>query len=125
MRQKSHDGSAQVTEAQFQQQIIDLAKMAGWLVHAERPAQYQSGRWATHIQGHAGFPDLVMVRPPRLIFAELKVGYNKLSPEQSRWLEDLGQNSEDVYGMPSNAVETYEWRPKDMATIQRILLTRN
>lgn len=108
-----------MTEAEFQTQVITLAKMGGWLVHAERPAQYQSGRWATHIQGHAGFPDLILLKPSRLIVAELKVGRNKPTEEQLKWLDyfhAVGLTTVDLA-----RIESYVWRPEDMPAIIRTL----
>ena len=62
--------------------------------------------------GAAGFPDLVLVRRSRLVFAELKVGKNKLTSEQEAWLKDLE-------AVPY--LESYLWWPVDWARIERIL----
>lgn len=78
-----------LTEQQCQDKIIDAAKLGGWLVHAGRPARTANG-WATAIQGHAGFPDLVLVHPRRGVrFVELKRKPNKLEPAQAEWLNQL------------------------------------
>lgn len=77
------------TEAECQTTIIEAARLAGWLVHHARPARSERG-WATPIQGHAGFPDLVLVHPLRgLLAIELKRRPNKVTPEQHRWLVAL------------------------------------
>jgi hypothetical protein len=57
-----------------------LARALGWLVfHA-----HDSRRSAK------GWPDLTLVRPPRLVFAELKVWpRTTLRPEQAVWIERL------------------------------------
>jgi hypothetical protein len=60
----------------------------------------------------AGFPDACLVRPPRLIFAELKAERGKLSAEQAAWLGALRQ-------VPG--IEVYEWRPADMDVIAETL----
>lgn len=82
---------SRATEAQCQQAIVEAAKRGKWLVHAERPAQRQSGKWSTPIQGHAGFPDLVLISPDHhtLLFVELKRKPNKVEPNQWRWLDAL------------------------------------
>jgi hypothetical protein len=108
-----------LTEAQFQSQVVEWAKVYGWRVHGERPAQYRDGRWATHIQGHAGFPDLVLVRGPRLIFAELKVGKNKPAAEQYAWHQALFDARS---GSPH--LEMYVWRPEEWSQIL-VLLSRS
>jgi hypothetical protein len=63
----------------------------------------------------AGFPDLVLVRPPVIIIAELKSARGRLSSSQRAWLERFQQCS-----VPGR-VETYIWRPGDWAEILRIL----
>ena len=50
-----------MTEAEFKNVVISIAKRYGWLIHHDLPAQNARGKWATHIQGDAGFPDLLMV----------------------------------------------------------------
>lgn len=61
----------------------------GWLVHSERPAQMQSGRWATAIQGHVGWVDLVLVREHELLALELKRSPNKVEAPQLMWHDAL------------------------------------
>lgn len=103
-----------LSEAAFQGRIIDLAKLTGWRAHAERPAQFRDGRWATHIQGHAGFLDLVLLRPPRLIFAEVKRSLKgrQATPEQQIWLTQLS-------AVPG--VEVYLWTPEGWDDIVDLL----
>lgn len=82
------------TEAECQRTVIDAAKLCGWLVHAERPAQSARG-WRTPVQGHAGFPDLVLVHPTRgLAFIELKRRPNKVEDAQQAWLDVLGRHAD-------------------------------
>ena len=82
--------------------VVDLAKLAGW----RRYHTFDSRR-STH-----GFPDWVLVRPPRIIFAELKSDDGRVRPEQREWLDDLS----DVPG-----AEVYLWRPSDYDEIVRVL----
>lgn len=81
------------TEAECQTAIIQAAKLGGWLVHAERPAMRQSGRWSTPIQGHSGFPDLVLVKGSWVLVVELKRKPNKIEDSQRRWLDAFAQTS--------------------------------
>jgi hypothetical protein len=60
-----------------------------------------------------GYPDLTLVRPGRLIFAELKSAQGKLTREQALWLSMLERS------IP--AVEVYTWYPADWSTIQEVL----
>lgn len=94
------------TELQCQQTIVDAARKCGWLVHAERPALARSGKWSTPVQGHAGFPDLVLVTPDRrsVHFVELKRKPNKVEPAQLVWLDALR-----AVGERTPFVRTHVW----------------
>jgi len=100
-----------INEAALQNAVIELAKLYGWKVHHTRPAQMPSGRWATPIQGHAGFPDLVLVRPPDTIFVELKSAIGKTSDKQDEWIAALQAAGQEVH----------VWRPRDSTTIKQRL----
>jgi hypothetical protein len=95
-------------EKDFQRAVIDLARLTGWRVHHTRPALTRRGRWLTPIQGDAGFPDLVLVRAGRVIFAELKRVGGKPTAEQQAWLEAL---------QACAGVEVYLWTPDDWEAI--------
>jgi hypothetical protein len=99
-------------ERDFQRAVIDLARLTGWRVHHTRPALTQRGRWLTPIQGDAGFPDLVLCRPPRLVIAELKRVGGKPTPAQRGWLEALSACA---------GVECYLWTPADWDAVARTL----
>jgi hypothetical protein len=60
----------------------------------------------------AGWPDLVLVRPPRLIFAELKSESGQVRANQTEWLDVLRL-------LP--AAETYLWRPSDWDELVEVL----
>ena len=77
-----------MSEADFKDILIGVAKRYGWLVHHDLPAQNSRGRWATHVQGDAGFPDLILLHPNsgKLFAIELKSDKGKLTPGQKRWL---------------------------------------
>lgn len=104
------------TERDFQNWVVDAAKLFGWRVAHFRPA-YTGKGWRTPMQGNPGFPDLVLVKPPRLIFAELKVNpetqrAGRPSLDQEGWLSDLRQ----VVG-----AECHLWRPADRPEILKAL----
>ena len=89
-------------EDAFLRKIIVMAHLYQWTVAHFRPARTATG-WATAVQGDGkGFPDLVLLRAPRLLFAEAKSAKGRLSPEQAAWLELLRQ-------VPGVEVKT--WRP--------------
>jgi hypothetical protein len=100
------------TETQLKNWVIEVAQRFGWLIHHDLPAQFANGRWATPIQGFAGFPDLVLAHPTgQLLFAELKSDKGKTSTRQDTWLEILSLAG----------VENYIWRPNDKEFIQHRL----
>jgi hypothetical protein len=72
----------------------------------------RSGKWATPLQGDAGLPDLILCKPPRLLFAELKRERGRVSEAQADWLDALSRCS---------GVEVYLWKPSDWEFIVRIL----
>jgi VRR-NUC domain-containing protein len=93
-----------VSEFELQRAVVEAARLFGWLVAHFRPARTARG-WRTPVAADgAGFPDLVLVKPGRLVFAELKAATGRLSDEQARWLAALGL---------SERCEVYVWRPAD------------
>ena len=91
-----------ISEKQFMGMVVDLAKILGW--ESYHP-------WLS-IYSARGWPDLAMVRPPRLILAELKTEKGTPSPAQSHWLGLLGE---------CPGVETFLWKPSDFDEIARVL----
>lgn len=93
----------QLTEAQFQQQVIDLAKLHGYTLiyhtHDSRRSQ-------------PGFPDLVLVseRHGRALFRELKTGTGRLTEAQFNWIS----------GMKEAKLNAGIWRPADLESGQII-----
>jgi hypothetical protein len=89
------------TEASFQASVVRYAELMGWrCFHV-----YDSRR------SRAGFPDLVMVRRPRVIFAELKSERGKLARDQFDWLRALDQCGQEVY----------VWKPSQWQILEKIL----
>lgn len=92
-----------MNEAEFQRAVLQIALMYAWRAYHT----FDSRRSA------AGFPDLVLVRPPRLIFAELKQDGKNPTIAQSQWLDDLR-------GIHGANVEVYVWRPADLDALPAI-----
>lgn len=101
-----------MTEAELQSAVVELAHVRGWLVMHTRAA-YSRGKWSTPIQGDPGFPDLVLARRGRVVFAELKSEKGTTSKDQEAWFIALSAGDEDVW----------EWRPSDWSSglIARVL----
>ena len=71
-------------ENDLQRNTIELAELLGWRVyHVARVKGQLRARTSP------GFPDLVMVRAPRLVFAELKAPGKHLTPEQKAWKAEI------------------------------------
>lgn len=90
-----------ITEKQFQAHVVQYAKLMGWWVYHT----YNSQR------SEPGFPDLVLIRAPRLIYAELKTEKGKLSLPQELVITRLRGCNVDVR----------VWRPSDWNEIERVL----
>jgi hypothetical protein len=100
----------EMSEDDLQQRVIDTAEANGWRVVHHRAAKTARG-WRTAVQGHAGFPDVVLARDGVVIVAELKSRRGRTSPDQDLWLEALGTHAR-------------LWRPQDWPAIERELRRR-
>ena len=96
--------TGEITEKQLREQIRDLCKLTGWKFYFT---------W-TSIHSPRGMPDLILCRPPRLIFAELKREKGKLSPYQEEWISVLGE-------VGDKDIQVFVWRPNDIEKIAEIL----
>jgi hypothetical protein len=67
--------------------------------------------WSS-VHSPPGFPDLVLVKPPRVLFVELKTERGHLTEHQEWWLGHL---------VGCDQTETYCWRPHDEAQITEVL----
>ena len=83
-------------EKAFQSSLVGDAQKLGWLVYHT----YDSRR------SKAGFPDLCMVKPPRVVFVELKTDAksSQLSASQKEWMTALKKSDTLVADL---------WRPAD------------
>ena len=106
---------SEISEAEFQKAVIQLAKLHGWRVMHTQPAQIRPGKWITPNTGNQGFPDLVMSHPYRgTIFVELKKDKGVVSELQWDWINSLEDSGEEVH----------VWRPKDLQKISDRLARR-
>lgn len=87
-----------MTEADLQQLVVDAAEMHGWLVFHDNDSR----------RNVAGFPDLVLVKPPRVVFLELKSEVGRIRPEQQVWMDALSR---------TDTVASAIMRPKHLDTI--------
>jgi hypothetical protein len=90
-----------MTEAHLQYAVEQIATLNGW-EHHHTPDSRRS---------RSGYPDLTLVRPPRLVFAELKSMRGRLSDRQKVWRDQLIEADQ----------EWYLWRPSDLEEIVMLL----
>jgi hypothetical protein len=94
-------GEIKITEKQFERQVKELAKLFDY-------KYYHTWR---SFHSPQGFPDCVMVKDDRLIFAELKSETGQPTLEQYFWLLALTKANQEVY----------LWRPSDFENIADVL----
>lgn len=111
------------TEQELLDATIELAMLNRWACHHDRPSRRSDNRWATAIQGHAGFPDLVLSRNGLVLFRELK-GYDargrlgKLTPEQRDWARQLDARWPRVHAEWNRAEWLFDvWTPDDFESL--------
>jgi len=86
-----------LTEKEFMGQIKLLAQYTNWIVYHT----FDSRR------SDKGFPDLVLLRPPELIVAELKTDRGKVTREQAVWIDSFS----------ACGIESYVWRPAQFGQV--------
>lgn len=96
---------ALVLEKTLQREVLKLARLTGWLCYHTFDSR----------KSQAGFPDLVLVRPPRIVFAELKRQTGPVSVGQADWLDRIAR---------CHGAESYLWRPSDWreGAVERVLV---
>jgi hypothetical protein len=92
-----------ISEKQWMTTILEMATAHGWELRYHTYDSRRSSR---------GFPDLVLVRPPRILFVEVKKERGKLTRDQEVWMKAL-----EMCPM----VESYVWKPSDGDEAERVL----
>jgi hypothetical protein len=99
--------TAAMSEDEWKAWVIEVAKMYGWRVSHFRPARTERG-WRTPVEGHKGFPDLVLARNEYVLIRELKKDDTSPDDDQQAWLDALGP----IAGV---------WRPRDRELVLETL----
>ena len=100
----------ELSEAEFQSQVTHLAETLGWdWMHVVTTGK---GRHFP-IRGTitAGWPDLVLIKGHRIIYAELKRQNQALDPMQRQVMEKIARTG----------AECYVWRPSGFAELTELL----
>lgn len=82
-------------------QVVAYARLMGWRSYHTHDSR----------RSDAGFPDLVLIRRPRIVWVELKADRGRLTGEQRAWLDDLRACGQEVF----------LWRPSDFREIEKVL----
>lgn len=90
-----------IPESEWEQQVEQIASLFGWLKFHTYDAR----------RSEEGFPDLILLRPPRLVVSELKKMGEDPRAEQLGWLRSFR----------ACGAETYIWRPSDFDQVMEIL----
>ena len=123
--------ASRLSEYRYQWRIVQYAILAGWDVWHDsatnaplscrscarlslrsRFACPSCGRPSAEIRNPKGKLDLELVRPPRVVFAEVKAEGGRLTDEQSARIARLRE---------CPGVEVYTWWPRDWPEVVRIL----
>ena len=100
------------TENDYMQTIIEAARAYKWLVYHSHSS----------LRSEPGFPDLVLVRPPRVLFIEVKTDHAKLRPGyqgKTRWMP--GQQEWLIALGACDKVRAMVARPSEWAEIEKAL----
>ncbi len=89
------------TEKTFQSAVRDYARLRDWHCYCVWDPRHSPKGW----------PDLVLLRPPRMVVAELKSTRGRLTKEQRETLDMLA----------SCGAETFVWWPDSWDAIEHIL----
>lgn len=89
--------TGKIAEKDLQAAVVELAQYCGW-----KPYHTFDSR-----RSDPGFPDLVLVRRERLIFAELKSQTGNLTLPQMQWISALMK----LEAPTDAAVQCFVWRP--------------
>jgi hypothetical protein len=114
-----------ITERRFQRQVTDYARLMGWRVREDRATnQRRDCAWCRRplccaacsrpvsvLRNDAGMLDLILIRRPRIVWAELKSERGKLTVEQAACVAELRACGQEVF----------VWRPRDWEAIERCL----
>ena len=114
------DRSATISEADWQDKVVEVARHSGWVVSHFGAAQTEHG-WVTPVRYDGkGFPDCLFINTARwlMLFIEFKTDKGYLSDEQlswANWIEAIEEAAPDV-------VKYYLWRPAAESEIIEYLI---
>lgn len=96
---------AATSEREFQQAVVDLARLNGWLVHFVWNSRHSPSGW----------PDIFAVRDSEIVVLELKTERGRVTESQRRWL----------LAFQTAGISARVYRPSDWDEIVAILSRGN
>lgn len=108
--------SPKLTERRFMQQVLRYAELMGWrwwhdrATNAPRACKHCKRKLSLP-RNESGHPDLLLIRRPRVVWAELKAQRTPVTDAQRDWITELRACDQ----------EAYVWRPDDWPEIERVL----
>lgn len=116
MRPQQARTRAGLSEAHLEQQLLDLARIRGWLAFHVRDS-------TRVLMGNTGYPDWTFARRGRLVVVELKREDGKLSPEQREWLYAMGwQDEQQQWHLSQGSpLRAYVIRPSSFDRFMEVL----
>lgn len=96
-----HEVSGCVTEKAFQDTVVQAAELYGWWHYHTHDSRRST----------PGFPDLVLIKPPKVIFLEVKREKGRLTVAQADVLAMLSDCSDVDAAVvrPSDWAQVVEW----------------
>lgn len=109
---------APLSEKDWQEQVVELAQLQGWVWGHNRPARMRDGSWRTPVSGPlgAGMPDLLLCHPARgvSLYVELKTDTGRVALEHRIVHQALRHSG----------LRVEVWRPKDWTRVVATLTFR-
>lgn len=88
--------TATMKESDWMEAATDALTLCGWRWAHVPPTRRPASRWSSENSGK-GFPDLVCLRPPDVLWIEVKrEGYGP-SPEQTTWINGLRASGQSAH----------------------------
>lgn len=136
------NAKGELLEDGWQAQVVGWLRYYGWtrIYHAPHGAHGGGTKGARVMHGGQlgegrGFPDLVALKGPRLLIAELKTDrVKKLGPGQPEWIaawESFGASVADAVNMAARSagmrpdarpvVDVHVWRPRDVVQVLDVI----
>jgi hypothetical protein len=83
-------------EVDWMEAATDALTLTGWRWAHVPPTRRKAGRWSNENSGK-GFPDLVCLRAPRVLWVEVKRQGNGPTPQQETWIAGLAASGQEAH----------------------------